>query len=223
MALRSKYVYVSTITGKLPVLELALPFPVMAPITGSVFLVSPLLLIFHIVQYPYWQSAITGTGHDSIVPFPVLGSASFGMGVHWAPYQNCTLCALSHFRYWALPVLVRSFAGLHTGTGLYVHCLISSTGLCQFRYGHSLGPVPELDSVHIVPFPVSGSASSRRVICWAPYQNWTLCAFFHFQYWALPVPVLVFAEPCTGTGLYVCGPISHTALCQQFRFACVML
>ena len=152
--------YVSTITGNLPVLELALPFPVMVPISSTVLLVSPLLLIFHIVQYPYWQSAITGTGCDSIVPFPVLGSASSGVGVCWAPYQNCTLCPLSHFWYWALPVPVRVFAGPCTRTVLYMYCPISGTGLCQFQYGRLLGPVPELDSMCLVPFLVLDSASS---------------------------------------------------------------
>ena len=145
--------YVSTITGKLPVLELALPVPVMVPITGTVLLVSPLLLIFYTVRYHYWQTAITGTGSDSIVPFLVLGSASSSMVICWSPYQNWTL--------W--------------------HCPISGTGLCQFRYGHSLGPIPELDSMRIVPFPVLGSASSGTVICWAPYQNWTLCTLSHFE------------------------------------------
>ena len=30
------------------------------------------------------------------VPFPVRGSASSGMVIHWAPYRNWTLCAWSH-------------------------------------------------------------------------------------------------------------------------------
>jgi hypothetical protein len=87
----------------------------------------------------------------------------------------------SHFCYWALPVPVRSFTGPRTGTGLYARGPISGTGLFQFRYGHSLGPVPELDSMRVVPFPVRGSASSGTVIHWAPYRNWTLCARSHFQ------------------------------------------
>ncbi len=111
-----------------------------------------------------WQTAITGTGSDSIVPFLVLGSASSGTVICWSPYQNWTL--------WLCP--------------------ISDTGLCQFRYGHSLGPIPELDSMRIVPIPVLGSASSGTVIRWTPYQNWTLCALSHFRYWALPVPVRSF-------------------------------
>jgi hypothetical protein len=64
-------VCVSTQTLNLPVLEMAFPFPVMAPI--SVLLRIPLLEIFHFVRYPNWQSAITGTERDSFVPFPVLG------------------------------------------------------------------------------------------------------------------------------------------------------
>jgi hypothetical protein len=66
----------------------------------------------------------------------------------------------SHFRYWALPVPVRSFTGPRTGTGLYARGPISGTGLCQFRYGHSLGPVPELDSMRVVPYI---TALKRRV------------------------------------------------------------
>ena len=96
------------------------------------------------------------------VPFPVWGSASSGMVIHWAPYRNWTLCACSHFRYRALPVQVRSYTGPRTETGLYAHGPISGTGLCQFRYGHSLGPVPKLDSMHVVPFPVLGSAIQGR-------------------------------------------------------------
>jgi hypothetical protein len=109
------------------------------------------------------------------VPFLVRVSASSGMVIHWAPYRNWTLCACSHFRYRALPVQVRSYTGPRTETGLYAHGPISGTGLCQFRYGHSLGPVPKLDSMHMVPFPVRGSASSGTVIHWAPDRNWTLC------------------------------------------------
>jgi hypothetical protein len=151
------------------------------------------------------------------VPFPVRGSVSSGTVIHWAPYRNWTLCARSHFRYGALPVPVRSFTGPRTGTGLYARGPISGMGLCQFRYGHSLGPVPELDSMRAVPFPVRGSANSGTVIHWAPYRNWTLCARSHFRYGALPVPVRSFTGPRTGTGLYARGPISGTGLCQ-FRY-----
>ena len=133
----------------LPVLEMAFPFPVMAPISSTVLLRIPLLEIFHLVRYPNWQSAITGTGRDSFVPFPVLGVpfpvlgyAISGTVIHWALYWNWTLCAWSgsassstvifrvpywkwtlcvwsHLWYRALPVLVRSFLGSCTGTGLY--------------------------------------------------------------------------------------------------------
>ena len=74
-----------------------------------------------------------------------------------------------------MPFPVRSFIGPRTETGLDACGPISGTGLCQFRFGHSLGPVPELDSMRVVPFPVRGSASSGLVIHWVPYQNWTLC------------------------------------------------
>jgi len=86
-------------------------------------------------------------GVTHFVPFPVLGYAVSGTVIHWAPYRNWALCVWSHFRYGALPVPVLSFTGPHTETGLYVRGPISGTGLCQFRYGHSLGPVPILDSM----------------------------------------------------------------------------
>jgi hypothetical protein len=110
---------VSTQTRNLPVLELAFPFPVLAPISSTVLFWIPLPEIFHLVRYPNAQFASTGTGRDSFVPFPVLGSASSGTVIHWAPYRNWTLCARSHFRYGALPVPVWSFTGPRTGTGLY--------------------------------------------------------------------------------------------------------
>ncbi len=131
----------------LPVLEMALPFPVMVPISSNVLFGGPFLIIFHIVQSPNWQSAITGTEHDSFCP-------------------------------------------------------ISGAGLCQFWYGCSLGPVSELDSMRMVPFPVPGSASSGTVVHQARYRNWTLCKWSHFRYRALPVPVRSFIGPRTGTGLY---------------------
>ena len=145
----------------LPVLEMAFPFPVMAPISSTVLFWIPLLEIFHLVRSPNWnwQYAITGTGRDS-------------------------------FR------------------------TISGARLCRFRYGHSLGPVPEADSMHVVPFPVSGSASSGTVVVSVPYRNWTLCVWSHFRYRAQPVPVRLFLGSRTGTGLYACGPISSTRLCQ---------
>jgi hypothetical protein len=102
---------VNTQTCNLPVLEMAFPFPVMAPISSTVLLRIPLLEMFHLVRYPNWQSAITGTGRDSFVPFPVLGVpfpvlgyAIFSTVIHWAPYRNWTLCAWSHSLYRPLPV-----------------------------------------------------------------------------------------------------------------------
>jgi hypothetical protein len=193
--------------------------PVLAPITSTVLFLIPFKEIFHLVRYPNWQSAITGTGRDSsrtisgteqchfryghslgpvpklgsmrVVPFPVWGTAISGTVIHWAPYQKWALCTWSHFQYVALPVPVRSFTGPRTKTGLYTGCPISGTGLCQFRYGHSLGPIPKLGSICVVPFPVQDSASSGTVILWVPYRNWTLC------------PV---GTPAGGfVGLWVCG------------------
>ena len=89
-----------------------------------------------------------------------------------------------------------------TGTGRDSFRTISGTGLCRFRQGDSLGPVPKLGSMCVVPFPVRGSASSGTVIHWAPYRNWTLCTWSHFQYGALPVPVRSFTGSRTETGLY---------------------
>ena len=143
--------YVSAQTRNLPVLELAFPFPVLAPISVLSF------FGFHFRKFSIWY----GT-HTRNLPVLVLG-----------------VTHSSHFRYWALPVPVRSFTGPRTGTGLYARGPISGMGLCQFRYGHSLGPVPELDSMRAVPFPVRGSASSGTDIHWAPYRNWTLCAWSH--------------------------------------------
>ncbi len=41
---------------------------------------------------------------------------------------------------------------------------MTGTGLYHFRYGPSQGPVPELDSMCVVPFPVLGYAISSTVI-----------------------------------------------------------
>ena len=89
-----------------------------------------------------------------------------------------------------------------TGTGHDSFCTISSTELCHFRYGHSLGPIPKLGAMCVVPCPVRGSASSGTVIHWSLYQNWALCAWSHFQYGALAVPVRSFTGSRTKTGLY---------------------
>ena len=58
-----------------------------------------------------------------------------------------------------------------TGTGCDSFRTISSTGPCHFRYGNSLCPVPEVDSMCVVPFPVPGSAISGMVIHCAPYRK----------------------------------------------------
>ena len=175
----------------LPVLEMAFPFPVMAPI----FILS--FFGFHFWKFSIWYGPQTGNlpllvlGVTHFVPFLVLSYAISGTVIHWAPCRNWALCAWSHFRYGALPVPVGSFTGPHTETGLYVHGPISGTGLCQFRYGHSLGSVPKLGSMCVVPFPVRDSASSGTVIHWVPYRNWTLC---------------VVGTPVGGfVGLWVCG------------------
>ena len=74
---------------------------------------------------------------------------------------------------------------------------------CHFWYGHSLGPMLEPVSMHVVPFPpVLGYAISGTVIVRVPYRHWTLCAWFHFRYWAMPFPVRSFTGPRTGSGLY---------------------
>ncbi len=145
---------VSTKTGKLPLLKMALPFPVMSPtISGTVSNSTASIPAI----YQYWNKCdsifpisytglcicpISSTGlcqfwygHllgpvpelDSmrLIPFLVLGSASSGTGIHWVPYRNWTLCAWSHFRYWDLPVLVRASIGPCTGTGLCAVGLIS--------------------------------------------------------------------------------------------------
>ena len=120
----------------LPVLEMGGPFPVMAPISSTVLFWIPLLEIFHLVRYPNWQSAITGTVRDSFVPFPVLGVPFLVLGyaisgtvIHWAPYRNWALCVWSHFRDGALPVPVRSFTGPRTKTGLYARWVRPLVGL----------------------------------------------------------------------------------------------
>ena len=185
---------------------------VLALISSTVLFWIPLLENFHLVRSPNWQSAITGTGRDSfltisgtglchfryghslgpklkldsmrVVPFPVLGYANSGTVIVRVPYQNWTLCTWSHFRYWAMPFPVRSLLGSSTRTGLYVCGPIFGTGLCHFRYGHSLGPVPKLDSMCVVTFPVLG--------------------------YAIPVRSLLGSH--TRTGLYVRGPILGTVL-----------
>ena len=125
---------VSTQTRNLPVLELAFPFPVLAPISSTVLFWIPLPEIFHLVRYPNAQFASTGTGRDSFVPFPVLGSASSGTVIHWAPYWNWTLCTRYHFRYGALPAPIWSFLWSFTRTKLcaqWVHLLVC---LCRFYF-----------------------------------------------------------------------------------------
>jgi hypothetical protein len=115
--LASLLLSVSTQTRNLPVLEMAFPFPVMAPISSTVLLWIPLLEIFHLVRY-----------------VPKL--------------------AICHYWYWAWLICTISSTGRP----------ISGTGLCHFRHGHSLGPVPELDSMRVVPFPVPGYAISGTVV-----------------------------------------------------------
>ena len=66
--------------------------------------------------------------------------------------------------------------------------------------------------MRVVPFPVRGSFSSATVVVRFPYQNWALCAWYHFRYWAMPFPALSFTGPRTGTGLYACGLISGIGL-----------
>ena len=74
---------------------MAFPFPVMAPISSTVLFWIPLLEIFHLVQSPNWQSsAITGTGRDSFCTISGTGHAISSTVIHWAPYQNWTLCTV---------------------------------------------------------------------------------------------------------------------------------
>ena len=112
-----------------------------------------------ICKYPNAQFTSTGNGipisrngtHFQYCPFSDPTSGNF-------PFGTVPKLAICHYWYCA---------------GLI--CTISGTGLCHFRYGHSLGPVPELDSMCVIPFPVLGSASSGMVVSRVPYRNWTLC------------------------------------------------
>ena len=80
---------------------MAFPFPVLAPITSTVLFWIPLQEIFHLVQYPNWQSAIR----------------------YWVVLISY------HFRYWAMPFPVRSFTGSRTKTGLYARWVRPLVGL----------------------------------------------------------------------------------------------
>ena len=100
-------------------------------------------------KYPNAQFASTGTG------IPISSTVLFWIPLpeifHLVRYPNAQFAS--------------------TGTGRDSCRPISGIGLCQLRYGHSIGPVPELDSIRAVPFPVRGSASSGTVIFRVPYQN----------------------------------------------------
>jgi hypothetical protein len=117
------FTYVRPGTGKIPVLEMALPFLELGPSSSNVFFWIPVLEMGRFLWCRYWQSADTGTSVTQFVPFLVIGS---------------------QFRYGALPVSVLAFVDPRTGTGLCARDPSSGTGLCKFRYWHLLIPVPEL-------------------------------------------------------------------------------
>ena len=113
-----------------------------------------------ICKYPNAQFTSTGNGipissngtHFQYCPFTDPTSGNF-------PFGTVPKLAICHYWYCAILVCTISITGRP----------ISGTGLCHFRHGHSLGPVPELDSMRVVPFPVPGSASSGMVIFRVPY------------------------------------------------------
>ena len=106
----------STNTGNLTVLEMALPFPVTVPSSGTVRLWIPLFLeAFPILQSQHWKLAI----------LPLLD------------WNKCD-----------------SF------------CPIFGMRIFQFQCSHSSSPVPVVDSMHLVPFPVRGYASSGMAVHW---------------------------------------------------------
>jgi len=143
------------------VLETAFPFPVMAPISSNVLFWIPLPEIFHLVRSPNWQSVIILVlGVTHFVPFQVLGYAISGTVFPLAPYRKWTLCAM---RVVSFPVSGSAISGI-------IHWApYRKWTLCVFL--------------------VSGSASSGTVVVRVLCQNWTLCVWTHFQYWAMPVPV----------------------------------
>ena len=139
----------STQTRNWPVLEMAFPFPVMAPISSTVLLRIPLLLeTFHLVRSTNWQSAITGTGCDSFVSFPVQG-VPFPVLVY-APFPARSFTGpapeLDSMRVVPFPVP----GSASSGTVIY-RVPYWNWHLC------------------VVPFTVPGSASSGMVIFWVPY------------------------------------------------------
>ncbi len=104
----------------------------------------------------------------------------------------------SHFQYWhPFPVVIH--------TVLFWIPLLLDSASENFPFG-AVEYLPKraichtgTGVTHVVPFPVLGSASSGTVIQLAPYRNWTLCVWSHFQYGVLPVPVWSFTGPRTGT------------------------
>ena len=121
------------------------------------------LTMYDMCKYPNAQFTITGNGT------PI---SSTGTHYQYCPFFDPTS---GIFPFGTGPKPAMSFIGPRTETGLYACGPISGTGLCQFRCGHSLGPVPKLDYMRVVPFPGRGSASSATVIHSVPYQNWTIC------------------------------------------------
>ena len=106
----------------------------------------------HLVQYRNWQSAITGTGRVSFRTIFGTGLCHFRYGRSLGPIPE-----LDSMRVVSFLVPGSSSSGMvvvrvHIGSGLYVRSPISSTGLCHFRYGHSLGPVLEVNSMHVISF-----------------------------------------------------------------------
>jgi hypothetical protein len=106
--------YVSTQTRNLPVLKMAFPFPILALSFFG----------FHFWTFSIWYGTQTGNlpllvvGVTHFVPFPELGSSSSGTVIVGAPFWNWTLCPWSHFRYWAMPFLVRSLLGSYQNWAL---------------------------------------------------------------------------------------------------------
>ena len=104
----------------------------------------------------------------------------------------------SHFQYWhPFPVVIHTVL-------FWIPLLLDSTsenfpfGMVEYLPKRAICHTGT-GVTHVVPFLVLGSASSGTVIQLAPYRNWTLCAWSHFRYGALPVPVGSFTGPRTGT------------------------
>jgi hypothetical protein len=133
---------------------------------------------------------------------PVQAQSITHIGIKiWCPYWYWHFCTLVQYRYRHSPLPELSFRnGARTGTGILALRFSTGIGTVDYRYWHSVVPIPVLAFWHFGSVPVWAHTIIGTGVSYGPYRYWHFCTTVQYRYRYIPLQVLAFNNgACTGT------------------------